>query len=100
MIPFDAFTEIPPREDHEYAEGDHLLNDFQLKPCEFAVADAICGDLKTIFGERDQPTEDDDGQERSFPVFQVTVPSKCHEDIRANKEQDSFHGARIVSWAQ
>jgi hypothetical protein len=30
----------------------------------------------------------------------VTVPGECHEDIRANKKQDSFHGVRIVSWAQ
>ena len=85
MIPFDTFAEIPPRENHEYAKGDHLLNDFQLKPREFAVADAIRGDLEAVFGERDQPTDDNDCEQGSFTVFQVTVPGNCHEDVRANK---------------
>jgi len=53
MIPFDAFAEIPPREDDEHAKRDDLLDDFQLKRCEFTIADAIRGDLKTIFSERD-----------------------------------------------
>jgi hypothetical protein len=53
MIPFDAFAEIQPREDDEHAKRDDLLDDFQLERCEFTIADAIRGDLKTISSERD-----------------------------------------------
>jgi hypothetical protein len=28
MIPFDTFTEIPPREDDEHTKSDYLLDDF------------------------------------------------------------------------
>ena len=100
MIPFDAFTEIPPRKDDKHAEGDHLLDDFQLKRREFAVADAIRGDLKAVFGECDEPAHDNCGEQGSLAVFQVTVPSDGHEDIRTKKKQDGFHGSKIVSRAQ
>ena len=46
MIPFDAFAEIPPGENSQHAYGDHFLNNFQLEGREFAVADAVRGDLK------------------------------------------------------
>jgi hypothetical protein len=94
MIPFDAFAEIRPREDDEHAKRDDLLDHFQLKRCEFTIADAIRGDLKTIFSERDEPAHQDYCQKRSFAVFQVTVPGNRHEDIRANQKENCFHGAR------
>jgi len=94
MIPFDAFAEIRPREDDEHAKRDDLLDHFQLERCEFTIADAIRGDLKTIFSERDEPAHQDYCQKRSFAVFQVTVPSDRHEDIRANQKENCFHGAR------
>ena len=100
MIPFDAFTEIPPREADKHAKGDHLLDDFQLKRREFAIADAVRGDLKTVFGERDEPAHDDCGEEGRLAVFQVTIPGDGHEDIRTKKKQDGFHGSGIVSRAQ
>jgi hypothetical protein len=37
MIPFDAFTEIRPREYGEDAKRYNLLDDFQLKCCEFGA---------------------------------------------------------------
>jgi hypothetical protein len=94
MTPFDAFAEIRPREDDEHAKRDDLLDDFQLERCEFTIADAIRGDLKTIFSERDEPAHQDYCQKRSFAVFQVTVPRNRHEDIRANQKENRFHGAR------
>jgi hypothetical protein len=53
MIPFDTFIEVNPREDHEDTKGNYFLHDFQLKRCELAVANAIGGNLETVFGERD-----------------------------------------------
>ena len=83
MVPFDIFPEIPPGEHDEHTERDHFLDDFQLERREFAVADAVRRDLKTIFRECDQPAHDDGGEERSLAVFEVTVPGDGHEDIRA-----------------
>ena len=100
MIPFDAFAEIPPREDDEHAKGDHLLDDFQLKRREFAIPDAVRGNLEAVFGERDEPAHGDCSEQRSLAVFQVAIPSDGHEDIRTNKKQDGFHGSGIVSRAQ
>jgi len=84
MVPLDVFTEIPPRKDDEHAKRDHLLNDLQLKRREFSIADTVRGNLETVFGERDQPTHDDYKEKRGLSVFQVTVPSNSHEDVRAN----------------
>ena len=81
MIPFDAFAEIPPGENDEHSQGDHFLNNFQLKCREFAIADAVRGDLKAVFGERDEPAHDDRGEEWGLAVFQVTVPGDGHEDV-------------------
>jgi hypothetical protein len=86
MIPFDAFTEIPPCEDDKHAERDYLLDDFQLKCCKFTITDPIRGDLKTVFSERNQPTYEDYDEKRSLAVLQVTVPCDCHEDVGTNKE--------------
>jgi len=69
VIPSDAFSEIPPGEYDENAQGDHFLNNFQLKCREFAIADAVCGDLKAVFGERDQPAHDDRGEDWGLAVF-------------------------------
>jgi hypothetical protein len=92
MIPFDSFTEVPPREDHEYGERDDLLDDLQLKRSEFAVPDSICGYLETVFEERDQPAHHNCGEKRGLAVFQMSIPRNRHEDIRAHEQQDRFHG--------
>ncbi len=100
MIPFDILTKIPPRENDKHAQGDHFLDDFQLKRREFAIADAVRGDLKAVFGECDEPAHDDCGEKRRLAVFQVTVPGNSHEDIGTNKKKDGFHGSGIVSRVQ
>jgi hypothetical protein len=93
IIPFDAFSQIHPRKYDEHAERDHFLDYFQLKPGEFPVADAVGGNLKAVFGEGNQPADYDCGNQRRPAVFQMAVPGDSHEDIRANQEKDSFHGA-------
>jgi hypothetical protein len=100
MIPFHTFTEIPPRKDNEHAKRDHLLNDFQLKRREFSIADTICGNLETVFSKRDQPTHHDYKEKWGLSVFQVTVPSNGHEDVRTNQKQDGSHKARMVPRAK
>jgi hypothetical protein len=68
-----------------------------LKCREFTIADAIRGDLETVFGKRNQPTHDDYGEQGRVAVLQVTVPRNCHEDVGTNKKQNGSHGAQIVS---
>jgi hypothetical protein len=94
VIPSDAFAEVEPREDDEYAERDDLLYDFQLVTREFSIADAIRRDLKAVFGERDEPAHQDYGQKRSLPVFQVAIPGDCHEDIGTDQKKNGFHSAK------
>ena len=100
VIPFDTFTEVHPREDDEHAKGDHFLDDFQLKRSEFAIADAVRGDLKAVFGERDEPAYDDCCENRRLAIFQMTVPGDGHEDVRTNQKKNGFHNARIVARTQ
>jgi hypothetical protein len=94
MIPFDALTEVVPRKDDEHAKSDYFLNDFQLERREFAVPHAIRWDLKAVFGEGDEPAYDDHGEKWCFAVFQVTIPSNCHENVRTNEQKNSLHNAR------
>jgi hypothetical protein len=97
MVPAEGFAQIQAGEDHEDAQRDDFLDYFQLEGGEFAVADAIGRHLKTIFREGDQPADYDDGEQRRFAVFQVAVPGDGHKDVRANQQQNSSHGAEIVS---
>lgn len=82
MIPSDTFIEVKPRKDHENTKRNYFLDDFQLKRCKLAVADAICGDLKTVFGECDQPAYDDYGDERRFAIFEMPIPRDRHKNVR------------------
>ena len=93
MIPFDTFAEVPPCENDKHAKGDYLLDDFQLKRREFPVSDAVCGNLKAVFGKCDEPAHDDRGEKRRLAVFQVAVPGDGHEDIRTKEKKNGFHGS-------
>src|ERR1700730_2924832 len=80
---------LSPRYDHANmtnTQSDYFLDDFQLKCCKFTVAEPIRWDLKTVFGERNQPAHDDYSEKRSLAVLQVTVPCDCHEDVGTNKK--------------
>jgi len=81
MIPSNAFIEIRPRKDDEHAKGDDLLDDLELKRCEFPIADPIRGYLKAVLREGDQPTHDDGGKKGCVAIFQMSVPREGHEDV-------------------
>jgi hypothetical protein len=93
MIPPHVLAQIDPCKRYEHAKRDYFLDDLQLKRRELAVADAICGNLKTIFKEGDQPAHDDHSDEGRLPVLQMTVPGDRHKNIRANEKEDGFHSA-------
>jgi hypothetical protein len=96
VVPSDVFAEVEPGEDDEDAEGDDFLDDLQLVCSKFTVADPVRGDLKTVFEERNHPTDDDGEEERRGTVLQVTVPCNGHEDVGADKKEDGSHGTEIV----
>jgi len=43
VIPSHVFTKVDPCERYEHAQRDHLLDDFQLKRAELAIADTVRG---------------------------------------------------------
>lgn len=91
MIPLKLFPKIEPCEHDEYAQCDDFLDDFQLEYRELAVADAIRRHLKAVLEESNQPTDDNDGNQRSLAVLQVAIPGGGHKDVRANEKEYGFH---------
>jgi hypothetical protein len=64
---------------------------FKLKRCEFAIPHAIRWDLKAVFSGSDEPAYEDQGEKQCFAVFQVAIPSNCHENVRTNEQKNSLH---------
>lgn len=91
MVPLHALAKIHPGKYDEDAKRDDFLDDFELIGGEFAVADAVGGHLKAIFGKRNQPAHDDGQDERRLAIFKVPIPGDGHERVGANQEQDGFH---------
>jgi hypothetical protein len=81
VIPLYLLVEIQHREDRENGEGYDFLDCLELHRAEFVGSNAIGGDLKAIFKERDAPTDEDDFEQGSLPVLQVAVPGECHENV-------------------
>jgi hypothetical protein len=94
VVPLQVFTKVCVRERHEHAKRDNFLYDFQLEQREFPVADTIRRHLEAILEERDQPANQNRGNQRRFAVLEMPIPGDSHESIRANEQQDGFHGAR------
>ena len=62
------------------------MDDFQLKGCEFAISDAISWNLKTVFGEGDQPAYEDNGISGALRYFRCpyqAIVMKMFEQIRS-----------------
>jgi hypothetical protein len=58
VIPAKFFAEVDESENAEDCQGDGLLNHFKLIAGEaFFVAQAVGGNLKTVFEKRDEPTD-------------------------------------------
>lgn len=81
MVPVKALAEVVDGEDSEDAEGDDLLDDFELGGRESASADAVGGDLQTVLEEGYAPADQDDFPKCDFFVFEVSVPGHGHEDV-------------------
>lgn len=90
MIPAKTLAQIPNRKEAEDDERNRLLDDFELD-CGIvsgANAPAIGGNHQAIFEESDSPTGEDNFPEGHLLVFEVTIPSKRHEDIAGGEKKD------------
>jgi hypothetical protein len=56
VIPSEFVAEIHDREDGEDRESNNLLNGLQLGGAELVGADAVRGNLETVFEEGDPPS--------------------------------------------
>jgi hypothetical protein len=91
VVPVEFVTEVEDREDSEDAEGDDLLDDFELVWSEGFGPDAIGWYLKAVLEEGDAPTDEDYLPECDFAVLEMTIPSEGHEDVGADQQQNRPH---------
>jgi len=82
IVPTDWFPQIQHRKYGKHGEGDGLLNRLQLRSGECVRANSIGGNLKTILGEGNSPTDQNDLEQGRLAIFQMAVPGKRHENIR------------------
>jgi hypothetical protein len=81
VIPLYLLVEIQHRENREHGKRYDFLDGLQLHRAELIGSNAIGGDLKAIFKERDPPTDEDYFEQGRLPVLQVAVPGECHENV-------------------
>lgn len=92
VVPMQCLTLEKYRgEDGEDDERDDLLDDLQLHEREWSAvareSDAVGRNLTGIFGQGNEPREQDDAEERPvgddlhFLKFQMPVPCEGHEDV-------------------
>ena len=84
--------------DGEDGQREELLDHFELPEVERTAilneAYTIGWHHETVFDQSNTPTEKDDHRQRELTEpsrtlqLQVTIPCKCHEDIRTNKKQE------------
>lgn len=105
VVPLESFGfEKQEGKDGEDGQRDDFLNDFKLhqgkRPAVQFIADAVGRHHQAVFKESNSPTDEDDGKqpqvlrELHFLELQVAVPSKSHEGIGQDEQQnrlESFH---------
>ena len=91
VIPTELRVEIQHGEDAEDDQRDDLLHDLQLDGRELRRAPAVGGNLETVLGKRDQPTDEDRDRQWRLLEFQVPVPREGHEDVGDRQQQNGEH---------
>src|SRR5688500_4104037 len=84
VVELHRLAHVQQREGHEHGEGEHFLQDLELREAHYLIANAIRGDLEHVLEERDAPAS----QGRHPPglrahVSEVRIPRERHEDVRA-----------------
>lgn len=95
VIPAKLFAEIGHGKNGEDGKSDHFLDDLELGRGEFERADAVGGDLKAVFKERDAPTGEDDFPEGFAAIFEMAVPGEGHKNIGNSEKKDCTHAGFV-----
>ena len=99
VVPLERFrVENRYRDGRENRERNRFLDDLQLHQAEGtaidAAADAVGGNHKAIFKEREPPRGENHenqrpvGADMHFFKFEVAVPSESHKDVGAAKKKN------------
>src|SRR6185295_972368 len=87
MIPAKRLAQIEDGETAKYDQRHHFLDRLELG-CRIDLgAKTICGSREAIFNESNAPTRKDCEEDGRGLVFQMPIPSECHEDIGGKKHQ-------------
>lgn len=89
------------REEGEYRERDHLLDDLQLPDregtSEFGRTEAVGRYLETVFEQGDAPAQEHDGHQAEALEFRlecdVAVPCQRHEGVGDDQQRDGKESA-------
>ena len=74
---------------------DDFLEHFKLGEVEILAANAVSGDLKTIFQKGDRPAHQNRSPNgSSFQIFEVPIPGKDHENIGNEQQENGFEHFR------
>ena len=92
VVPVEPFAEVIDGEDSEDAQGDDLLDDFELGGREGGGTDAVGGDLQAVLKEGDAPADENDLPQRVLAIFQMSIPGNSHEDVGEDEKNDGPHG--------
>src|SRR5690349_18985058 len=105
VVPLELLFEIEDRKEGENGERDHFLDGFELRGGELVRADAVRRYLEAIFGEGNEPADDNHLGQRDLAVLQMSVPGEGHEDVGYRQQNDRRHGRlcclkrrRIEKW--
>jgi len=93
VVPFKLLAKIRDGKNREHGKGDDFLNDLELGRAEFVGADAVGGNLKTVFEKGDAPAGEDDLPQRFAALLEMAVPGEGHEDIGNDEKNDGAQGA-------
>lgn len=92
--PGGRFAQSPPGEKDKNAERYRLLNDLELCGGQYRVADAIRRNLQGVFGQSDQPAEEDRREDGCLFVSKMVVPCERHEAVREDQQRDGGENRR------
>lgn len=56
------------------------------------MADPVGGNLKAVFKECDEPTDEDYNPEWGRLELQMAIPRESHEDVGNREKNGGFHG--------
>ena len=99
IVPPPLFAHEKKHERHEHADGDHFLDDLELRHVEpRGGADPVGRHGDHVFHERDQPADDDDGDKRpraraGLLEAQVPIPGESHEEVAGDEHRHRNQGA-------